>query len=831
MNNNCHHSANIKDENLGYVIMKSSTSMNNLMIMLLSMLSISLSAQLSIDGILHDETSSPIMYSNIVLYASSDSTLVKVETSDSEGRFSFKGIEKGNYYLITSYIGYEEYHSSEIKLSDFAVELGIIEMAKSSVVLEAALIKAKRTIIEVKPDRMVFNVEGTINSAGDNAIGLLRKAPGVLIDNNNNITVLSKSGVLIYIDGKRQPLSGEDLTTYLNNLPAEQIDKIDIITNPGAKYEAEGSAGIIDIKMKRDEGLGSNGSISSTLSQGQLLTGQISALGNYKNKVFNTFGTIGYSAGKSFVRMHFINNQNNIRTEETQYLENADRSKNYRWGTDFFLGKNHTIGLLVTGLQAKTDNITENISEISSLSNPSVIDSVLIAHNSSLQHRDGSTYNLNYAFDNNQSSVNFDIDYARYKNTGDFIQPNRYYDASRSTLLTEVLTEYDTQVSIDIYTAKLDYETKIVGGNLGLGSKVSRVNTANQFLFYNIIEGQSILANNKSNEFYYDETVLAAYTNYQKSINENLSINAGVRVESSDIYGELIAFSPDIMVEPVVLNYTNYFPSAGLTYNLQPNKTLSISCGRRINRPDYNFLNPFTFQYSELSFLKGNEKLNPEIVNNIELGYTLNFRYNFKVSYSKTTNKITRLVQPDDVDLRANLITWENLAEQTLYGFNISAPIEVTSWWNSYLNINGGYMNNQANYGNGSIVDVHAFTYSIFQQNTLTLGAGITGEVSIWYGGPGIWGGVFEYDPRYSIDLGLQKKFFNDLMNIKLSASDISYQTGWSGTSNYGGLIGERRGEWDSRKVAVSISYNFGNSKVMSRQRSTGIADESKRAN
>lgn len=171
------------------------------------------------------------------------------------------------------------------------------------------------------------------------------------------------------------------------------------------------------------------------------------------------------------------------------------------------------------------------------------------------------------------------------------------------------------------------------------------------------------------------------------------------------------------------------------------------------------------------------------------------------------------------------------MAEQTIYGLNISAPFQVTQWWNTYINFSSGYMNNQSDYGEGAIVDVQAFTYNFFQQNTLSLPGNFTGEVSIWFGGPGIWGGVFEYDTRHSIDLGLQKKFFNDLMNVKLSVSDITYQTGWSGTSDFDGLTGERQGVWDSRKVALSVSYNFGNSKLKSRQRSTGIEDESSRVN
>jgi outer membrane cobalamin receptor len=162
-----------------------------------------------------------------------------------------------------------------------------------------------RAIVEIKPDRTIFNVQGTINAVGSDGLELLRKAPGVTIDNNDNINVLSRSGVLIYVDGKRLPLAGADLANYLRNLTAEQIDRIDIITNPGAKYEAEGNAGIIDIRLKKNENEGANGSASYTISQGQYQKMNGSVTGNYRNRNFNTFGQIGLVEGQQFSQIDY----------------------------------------------------------------------------------------------------------------------------------------------------------------------------------------------------------------------------------------------------------------------------------------------------------------------------------------------------------------------------------------------------------------------------------------------------------------------------------------------------------------------------------------------
>ncbi len=299
--------------------------------------------QSNINGTLGNDSGEVVMFANIVLYDGEDN-MIKVESSDENGGFMFRNIKNGSFYILSSFIGYENYKSDIFEVGSEDIDLGQISMLVSAIELETAVVKAKRTLVEVKADRMVFNVEGTINSVGDNALGLLRKAPGVMIDNNNNVTVLSRSGVMIYIDGKRLPLSGDDLTAYLESLPSDQIDRMDIITNPGAKYEAQGNAGIIDIRLKRNKSHGANGSISGSLSQGQFFSGNISSVGNFRNKAVNVFATLGYNNRTSFNNMHFLNFQNNLITNEDIFSNFNSKGVNFRFGTDFFVGKHQTIG-------------------------------------------------------------------------------------------------------------------------------------------------------------------------------------------------------------------------------------------------------------------------------------------------------------------------------------------------------------------------------------------------------------------------------------------------------------------------------------------------------
>ena len=798
----------------------------------ITVISFSLWAQTaSIRGQLQDADGAAVIFANVVLYNAADSTLAKVETSDETGVFQIKGIAPGDYFISASYVGANDLNVEPFQLkADQELDLGVLAFQNAAIELEAATVTAERVMVEVKPDRTVFNVDGTINSTGSDAMNLLRKAPGVLVDNNENIVVLGRSGVLVYLDGKRLPITGDDLANFLSNIPADQIDRIDIITNPGAKYEAEGNAGIIDIRLKKDKNLGSNGSVNSTFSQGRYAQFNVGANGNYRNKFMNVFGSVGFADGESYNDMLFISRQNGLFMDEFVDMRNSWMGYNARLGTDFFIGENHTLGFLLGGRWNESVSTSVDRVEISTVADYQNIDSILIADNCEDDTRDQNTINLNYRFDNKKGRViNVDGDFGRFLRTSDRVQPNRYYDANEEALLSEIINTFDTPTDIDIYTFTVDYEDNLWGGRLGAGTKISRVVSDNTFLFYDLINDETIRNDRNSNTFEYTENVYAGYLNYSRQLSEKWNFSAGVRAEQTDAVGDLQAFLDELQEPPVKLNYLNFFPSAGLTYQINPKQTLALNYGRRINRPDYNVLNPFENQLSQLSYEKGNPFLRPEIVNNIELGYTLAWRYNFKLAYSKTTDQITRLIAPDADDPRAGFITWENLAEQTIIGFNFSAPVQITKKWSAYFNASASFLDNQADYGDGAVVDVQAFTYSIYQQHTFDLPAGFKGEISGWYSGPGVWGGVFEYQSSWSLDVGLQRRFFNDQMNVRISASDLFFQSGWDGISSFDGLTSLGAGNWDSRRVAASVSYRFGNQNVKSRKRKTGLESEADR--
>ena len=264
-----------------------------------------------IAGSVKDADENPVGYASVVLYTAADSIIVKMELTDDNGNFEFINIPDSKYWIEVSYVGLPNYKTESFDLKG-NVDLPPIQMQPPTNELEEVTVTAQRPLLEVKPDKMVFNVENSVNAVGSDAFELLRKAPGVVVDNNDNINLLGKSGVLIYIDGKQSPLQGDQLVAYLKSMQATEIDNIEIITNPSAKYDAEGSAGIINIRLKKDKGLGANANINLGFSQGEYAQYNGSITSNYKAKKYNVYGNYGYNNGESGNYMDLYRQQNNL---------------------------------------------------------------------------------------------------------------------------------------------------------------------------------------------------------------------------------------------------------------------------------------------------------------------------------------------------------------------------------------------------------------------------------------------------------------------------------------------------------------------------------------
>ena len=778
-------------------------------------------------GKISTDDNDPAIYATLILARASDSIMVKAGTTDLDGKFEFVEVPSGDYRLNISYVGYQDYKTDVIRLEPGTIkELPNLILTGRTEEISEVVVTALRPIVEVQPDKTVFNVDGSINATGNTALELLRKAPGVMVDNNDNIMLQGKNGVKIYIDGKPSPLSTDDLANYLKALQSSDIDAIEIITNPSAKYDAEGNAGIINIRMKKDKKLGANANISSSYRIGTYSKYNNSASFNYRNHDLNIFGNYSNFIGKHENSMNLYREQVGMGFDQRGDHISENINHNFRLGTDLFLSKKSTIGLLVNGNFSDNNWSSASRTQIFPLVSGQT-QNVLLASNSVDSERNNMNFNANYAYDNGDGiTVNIDGDFGRYRNRGASLQPNFYKDATESTLLEERIFASLTPTDIDIYTFKIDFESDLGGGKFSGGAKYSKVETDNTYDFFDVIDDQHTLNIDRSNNFVYDETVNAAYVMYQKQI-KNWNISAGLRMEHTHSKGVLSSEKP-IDNTTVTRDYADWFPSGGISYKVNDDHSIGINYSRRIDRPSYQDLNPFEYKLDELTFQKGNAFLKPQYTNNISFTHTYKHKLNTTLSYSVTNDLITQIT--DTLDASASFITHVNLARQKTISMTVSYPFSVNKNWDVYGNVSAFRTDNKADFGNGKTIDIDATTVRVYAQNTFSLPHDFKLEVSGFYNSPSLWGGNFEMDAMWGLDAGIQKKFMNDRANLKLAVTDIFHTQRWHGINQFGGLKMEASGNWESRQFRMSLSYLLGNNQVKaSRRRATGLEDEQRR--
>jgi hypothetical protein len=788
-----------------------------------------------VSGNVKDQQGKALSNSTVSLLNAKDSSVVKLAASNNNGSYSFNGIKPGNYIISISHVGYAPVYSQSFEYSGSG-DLNVPEIQANKITgdLKEVVVNSKKPMVEVKADKMVLNVEGTINAVGNDALELLRKSPGVMIDKDDNLSLAGKNGVQVYVDGRPTPLSGKDLSDYLKSLQSSQIESIEIITNPSAKYDAAGNAGIINIRLKKNKSFGTNGSVNGGYGIGvySKYNGGISL--NNRNKKVNLFGNYTYTNNLNESGMKLHREVLDTLFDQKSTIKFKNESHGYKAGLDYFLNRNSTVGVVVNGTVSNFDITNYSRTPISYIPT-GVTNRILIADNSTTSSRNNTNFNLNYRFaDTAGHELNLDADYGLFRIKSDQMQPNRTYDPTQTNLLLEEIYNMLAPTNIDIYTGKADYEQNFKKGKLGIGGKFSYVKSYNDFKTFNVYTNSKDLDLSKTNQFNYEENVNAGYINYNRQL-KGVMVQLGLRVENTNITGHSQGFRNnagtgnwDSFDSTFKRNYTDFFPSAAITFNKNPMNQWGLTYSRRIDRPAYQDLNPFEFRLDKYTFQKGNTMLRPQYTNSIGLTNTYKFKLTTALNYSHVNDVFTQLI--DTVEKSKSFITKKNLATQDIVSLNVSYPFHY-KWYTAFANVNTYYSRYQADFGGGDRkinLDVVAATF--FMQNSFNLGKGYTGELSGWYSTPSIWQGTFKSSQIWSVDGGVQKTLFKGKANIKASVSDIFKTIKWKGTSDFTGQKTIASGGFDSRVFKLNFTYRFGNNNVKaSRQRKTGLEDESKR--
>jgi len=792
-------------------------------------LSISVTAQKKISGKILDEKAQHIPFASVTVLRSADSVKTHAVMTDTAGNFVLSDIKNGKYLVKISYIGYRDYYSPVIELNETKRhhQLGQIRLNIDSRLLNTVTISGQKTLIEQTLDRTVMNIEKSVLAEGNTALELLSKAPGLTITENGEVSLKGRPGTTIMINGKPTYLSGDQLANLLKGTNSSSISRIEIMANPTAQFDASGSAGIVNIIMKKNLINGFNGSISGNIGSGRGLRHSEGISINYNSTLLNLYGSYNTNnqdlessntAERRFYNGNLINNPSLIQIIKQENQEKAKlRSHNFRVGADLNLDEKNTLGFLVNGAIGKyptTQPSTNRLFDANGATRWTAL-----TETEGKEHWVDLLYNANYIhkFNKEGHELKVDVDYVYHFSRMEQLLNTRYaIPAGASPGLTSG-RKGNIPSNDDIYAAKIDYILPLSKvSKLEIGWKGSYVRTENNLQYDTLRNEQYVPDASTSNHFIYKENIQATYINLNTSW-KKYQIQAGLRAEYTNTKGNQVTTNTLFKGD-----YLGLFPSLFLSREFNETHQLKTGYTRRIKRPGYWDLNPFRVYDDPFSFYEGNPYLKPAIANSVELGYGLKSRYFATLSYSHTGNVITEQVGQLDggnttFERPENIGSFDNL------GLSFTASTQIFKWWTGSQFLNLYHNRYKINGSNGPQVN-KGNTLSFNSQNTFTLGKGWKAEVSAFYI-TGEVSGVTKTSSYSTISSGIQKEVLKGKGNLKFMLNDIFEGYRIRKTMSYDNISFNSRYNADSRYGLLSFSYRFGTKSTSSNERSTSSED------
>lgn len=783
-----------------------------------------------VSGIVKDDAQKEMNGATISLLRAKDSSVVKLAVTQN-GKYGFTVTGADSFFISISYVGFETAVTQKFYTGGQAVHMPVVVLHKATARMKAVVVSSRKPVIESKPGKLVLNVEGTINATGTDALELLRKSPGVTVDKDDRLALNGKDGVQVYIDGRPSPLQPQDLANYLKSLSSSQIESIEIISNPSAQYEAAGTAGIINIRLKKNKTMGFNGTVTAGVSASENARTEEGINVNYRNKKFNVYGAYNAAQGNTGMKLDLYRILKDTAFDQQNRLRFKNNNHAFKTGFDYTFDAKNSIGITVNGSFA-TPTLENNnhtaIKEAATGATGRMLDAANINH---MKNNNVNT-NINYMYKGTDGkSLVLNADYGYYSLRQEQWQPNTFLAADGKTITGTKNYQIESPSRIDIYSVKADYEQQVGKGTAGFGGKFGYVKTGNTFNQYNEAAGTSVQDMAASNYFRYTENVNAAYARYSRAF-KILAIQAGIRAEQTSVKGDLKKWEQDAggwkqVNQSFSKNYTDLFPSVSLSFTPKNAHQFVLAYSRRIDRPVYKDMNPFEYRINEYSFHKGSTDIRPQYSNTISFTHTYKSRLNSTLSYSHVNDVFGQVV--DTAGGMKAFLSNRNLATQDIASLNVSYGLQYGPY-SLFASTSGYYSRYKASYGTGRDLALDVWAANVFVQNSFRFGKDWSAELSGFYSSPSIWQGSMKAAYIWSADAGVQRKLLQGKASIKASVSDIFNSLKWSATSNFAGQQVQAAGKQESRQAKISFSWRFGKATAKAqRQVPAGAEDENKR--
>lgn len=768
-------------------------------------------------------TDSTALPGSTVQLLSEESTVLQKAGTDSSGIAIFRNLLPGKYKVEVTRVTHQASSLDNIVISDNSIRDAVVLLVPQAGVMGNVTVTAKKPMVQFLPDKTVVNVDASIGNAGTTVMEVLERSPGVTTDRDGNITLKGKPGILILIDGKPTQLAGMDLQNLLTGMSSSQVETIELIDNPSSKYDAAGNGGIINIRTKKTKQRGFNGNLSAAFGYGKLPKNNNSLTMNLREGRFNFFVTYSSNLSKQLMdlyalRTYYDANRSVLSMlEQPYYTRTRGVTHLLNAGFDYYVSSKTTIGIAFNGLYLTRRKNGE--AEARWMDANTTIDSIVYTNsiNNSRLKRGGVAANVRHVINKSQE-ISFDVDYMRYDITNTQLFENRpndpngnFSDASRG----------DIPSSLNIYSAKIDYTKRFNNLIWESGWKSSRVETDN------LAEYDQNLGSNwqedlgKSNHFLYTENIHALYTNAQWEKGK-WSLQGGLRYEHTGYDARQLG-NAQVKDSSFNRSYGNLFPSMFATYRPDSINSITLRAGRRIDRPAFQKLNPFTFIINKYTYQQGNPYFKPQFTWNFEISHQYKDFLSTTLSYNIIKDYISQVFY-EDPNSELIVYTEGNIGEMHNLGLTVSTQLNPAKWWSFNFQATGNYKTIEAMLWKLYRADIWQANMSMNHQFRFNKGWGA--ELS------GMYITRAQNDiqevlrPNGHLSIGVSKQVLKKAGMLRLTFRDMFYTLNMSGFTDFQFVDETFKLQQDSRVVTLAFSWRFGKAMKQVARRNTGASGE-----
>lgn len=773
-------------------------------------------AQSIISGKVTDPDKQPISYANVVLKSIANHTTLTGTISDEEGNFEIETNKEDDFLLEVSFMGYK---TEQITIQSNAnLSLDII-LSEDRDTLNEVVIEATKPMIEQKTDRLVFNLEQTVSGSTGTAIDALKVTPGISTQ-NEVLSIIGKSEVRVLINDRILQLSGEELYEYLKNISADDIEKIEVITTPPAKYEAEGDSGLINIVMKTAHENSWSNTIKGSYKQATYPSYNLGESFLYRKDKLEIAasinGTKGYIGQINDMDIFYEEDTWNNHLKMKRKLDNLSG----RFNIDYAFSKNTSIGFVYNGTYGNNDfvnndhtSIYTNNEEIAQITSEGYSDNNRKTHDTKIYF----TQNL----DTLGRKLSVSADYFKF----DYLQDRSFYSTSNYPGIGNSDTRTSNDQNITNYSFNMDMEHPTSWAQIGYGGKLLFTKTKNLLDGEDFIDEDSSLLIQQDN-FNYTENIQSLYFDASKNFNEKWTVKAGVRFENTKAKG-----LSEEEENNFKRNYTNFFPSSFINYSANENNVFNISYSRRINRPSFYALNPFRWYLNSVSYVEGNPLLQPKISENFEIKHVFKNKLitQLFVSIEKDGFGETPSVDPATNEQTS---VYTNYYNSTSFGINQTFMYHPFRWWNSTTQASLSYL--RSSFVNDfDLIDkpINGINFRFYTNNNFFLNTDktIQLEATFMYS-PKQPYVLFKMNSMSALNIGIKALFLDKKLETTLSIQDIYKGMKFSAITYTNSVQQVYANYNDSRSITLSMSYKFGNDKLKSKNKELKTNDIKERA-